>query len=168
MTPQEATSRRNDAVVLWAVGYGSASDVVRAACDALVAGVDGSELEILAGVPHRRADEEIGDVLPAVVCELGLLRYLENSEEAEVAALRILAGRAVAGELEPRELAAWTNRAYHLPITQTPDLWGEYDCLESTGRPGFTCYTTTDQLDAAVLTEACRFLRFAPEASALP
>ncbi|GAA5005769.1 hypothetical protein [Actinopolymorpha pittospori] len=70
----------------------------RAACDALVAGVDGSELEILAGAPRRRADEEIGDVLPAVVRELGLPDFPENSEEAEVAALRILATQTVAGD----------------------------------------------------------------------
>ncbi|GAA5038208.1 hypothetical protein [Actinopolymorpha pittospori] len=147
MTPQEAFSKLNDAAVLWAVGYGGAADVIRAACDALVAGIDGSELEILAGVPHRRAEEEVRDVLPAVVRELGLPDYLENGDDADVAALRVLASRTVAGELEPRELAAWTNRAYHLPVTQMlADFWGEYECLESTGRPGFTGYDTTDHL----------------------
>ncbi|MEU5788700.1 hypothetical protein ABZ754_13355 [Micromonospora purpureochromogenes] len=167
-TPREAISELHDAVVLWAVGYDSAGDVVRAACNALAAGVDGSSLAELAGVPLRQADTAVHEALPAALDELGLPYYAQDSRESEAAALKVLATRAVAGELSPRELADWTHRRFghdRLPLAEPlAALDDEYDMLGY--GPVSPSTTATAALDAEVLAEARRILHVSPGVTA--
>lgn len=50
MHSEDALSRLQDAAILWSVGSDTAADVIAAACDCLVAGVDSPTLRILAGI----------------------------------------------------------------------------------------------------------------------
>ncbi|WP_318212603.1 MULTISPECIES: hypothetical protein [unclassified Streptomyces] len=64
-TSTEATARRlRDCAALWREGELSAADVVGAACDALVAGLDGPALRILAACTRAEADYDVHDLLP--------------------------------------------------------------------------------------------------------
>lgn len=164
----EAVRELHDAVVLWAVGYGSAADVVRAACEALVAGADGSSLAMLAGVSLRQADAELRDFLPAALEDLGLPSYAENSRESEVAALKVLASRALKDDLSPRELAHWVHRTFghdRLALAEPlAALDDEYDILEyGSASPSAAA---TAALDAEVLTEARLVLNASPDVTA--
>ncbi|WP_326586100.1 hypothetical protein [Streptomyces sp. NBC_01294] len=65
MTPTEsAASALQDHASLWRVGEGCATDVVSAACDALVAGLDSPALRILAACTRAEADYDVHDRLP--------------------------------------------------------------------------------------------------------
>ncbi|WP_326593332.1 hypothetical protein [Streptomyces sp. NBC_01294] len=106
MTPTEsAASALQDHASLWRVGEGCATDVVSAACDALVAGLDSPALRILAACTRAEADYDVHDLLPPALDELGLTLLPAGSEAAEEArqrealARRMLAGRA--GALGP-------------------------------------------------------------------
>lgn len=150
VTQQEALAKLHDAVALWAVGYQSAADVVRAACDALVADADTPSLRMLAAVSIRHADEELRGALPAALTELGLPVCAGNSIEAEAAALKVLAARVLSGTLSPRELAAWAHRVIgheRLPMAeQLVVLDDEYDTYE--------LGQAVDTVDAQVIEQA--------------
>lgn len=60
---------------LWSTGELRASDVVDAACDALIAGIDTPGLRILAACTRAEADYHVQDLLPAALDELGLTFY---------------------------------------------------------------------------------------------
>ncbi|MBS2534435.1 hypothetical protein KGQ20_16815 [Catenulispora sp. NF23] len=74
MTPTKtAAVGLHDAAALWSVGHrGAAQNVVRVACDALVAGLDSPTLGILAALTANEADLEVPELLPIVLDELGL------------------------------------------------------------------------------------------------
>lgn len=61
MAPGIDLSTMRDAVALWNVDQGSAADVVRAACDLLVAGLDGPALCTLAAVSIHHAGRTCHD-----------------------------------------------------------------------------------------------------------
>jgi hypothetical protein len=151
-TPGEAISKLYDAAVLWAVGYQSGADVVRAACDALVAGADSPSLRALAGVSTRHADTGLRDILPATFEELELPYYPEGSLESEAAALQVLASRVLTDDLPPRELAAWAHHRFghtRLPAAESlADLDDEY---EGIGYGAFSNGNPDDHLDPRIL-----------------
>ncbi|MFE3558347.1 hypothetical protein ACFXKW_26325 [Streptomyces sp. NPDC059193] len=65
MTSTEAgASELQDRATLWSVGEIPASDVVSAACDALVAGLDSPGLRVLAACTRAEADYDVHDLLP--------------------------------------------------------------------------------------------------------
>ncbi|MFJ4776501.1 hypothetical protein [Streptomyces sp. NPDC088762] len=64
MTSTAAAIALQDHAALWSVGEVSASDVVNAACDALVAGLDTPGLRILAACTRAEADYDVHDLLP--------------------------------------------------------------------------------------------------------
>ncbi|MFJ9759924.1 hypothetical protein [Streptomyces sp. NPDC101149] len=68
-----------------------ASDVVYAACDALVAGLDAPGLRILAACTRAEADYDVQDLLPAALAELGLTFYPIAGKAGQEAAARALA-----------------------------------------------------------------------------
>ncbi len=70
-----------------------ASDVVNAACDALVAGLDTPGLRILAACTRAEADYDVHHLLPEALDELGLTFYPVASEAGQEAAARSLARR---------------------------------------------------------------------------
>lgn len=129
-----------------------ASDVVNAACDALVAGLDTPGLRILAACTRAEADYDIHELLPEALNELGLTFYLLASDAGQEAAARALARRMLAGELAPWEFTFRIHQRYghELPLTERlAELDDEYDVLEYGAR-------TVDQVDAEVAAEARR------------
>ncbi|MCX5613548.1 hypothetical protein OHB39_39610 [Streptomyces sp. NBC_00047] len=153
MTSTEAAaSALQDHATLWSVGEARASDVVDAACDALVAGLDTPGLRILAACTRAEADYDVHDLLPAALDELGLTFYSLASDAGQEAAARALARRMLAGELTPGEFTFRIHRRYGhgLPLTERlAELDDEYDVLEYGDR-------TVDQVDAEIRAEARR------------
>jgi hypothetical protein len=157
--PDDARTRLREATALWNVGYGTAADVVDAACDALVAGVDGPSLRMLAGVMRRHADSEVPEHVEAALVDVGLHYHQRGSRDAEEAAIRVLAARVVAGALEPEALTVWARIRYGhdaQPLAERlVELDEVYDIREQSGR-------STDEVDADVLEEAQRILQTGP------
>ncbi|MGV9457063.1 hypothetical protein [Streptomyces sp. NPDC003635] len=153
MTPAEAAAIAfQDHAALWSMGEIPASDVVKAACDALVAGLDTPGLRILAACTRAEADYDVHDLLPAALDELGLAFYPFGSKAGQEAAVRALARRMLAGELTPRDFTFRIHQqhGHELPLTERlAELDDEYDTLEDGD-------TTVDQVDAEVTTEARR------------
>lgn len=134
------------------MGEVRASDVVNAACDALVAGLDTPGLRTLAACTRAEADYDVHDLLPAALDELGLTFYPVGSEARQEAAVRALARRVLAGDLTPREFTFRIHQrhGHELPLTERlAELDDEYDILEYGDR-------TVDQVDAEVIAEARR------------
>ncbi|MFG3162257.1 hypothetical protein ACGFY8_20600 [Streptomyces sp. NPDC048232] len=154
MTSAEAAALAlQDHAALWRMGEVGAADVVSSACDALVAGLDGPALRMLAACTRREADYDVPDLLPPALDELGLTLHPAGSRAAREAGVRALAARTLAGELTPRELAFRVHQRFghDLPMTERlAELDDEYDYLEyGDGTPA--------QVDADVLAEALRF-----------
>lgn len=129
-----------------------ASDVVDAACDALVAGLDTPGLRILAACTRAEADYDVHDLLPAALAELGLTFHPVGSAAGQEAAARAFARRMLAGELTPREFTfrIHERHGHELALTERlAELDDEYDILEYGDR-------TVDQVDAEVTAEARR------------
>ncbi|MER7112700.1 hypothetical protein [Streptomyces sp. NPDC000229] len=141
-----------DHAALWSVGEIRASDVVSAACNALVAGLDTPGLRSLAACIRAEADYDVHGLLPAALDELGLTFYPVASEAGQEAAARALARHMLAGELTPREFTFRIHQRYghEVPLTERlAELDDEYDVLEYGDR-------TVDQVDAEVTAEARR------------
>ncbi|MEV0714028.1 hypothetical protein [Asanoa sp. NPDC050611] len=105
----EALSTTRDAAALWSVGDVSAAELVRCACDLLVAGFDGPNLRMLAAVPFRNADEEVPEVAEAALADISLTYYVRGSQAGQEAAVAALAARLLAGTMSPVSLAAWAH-----------------------------------------------------------
>ncbi|MHA6765314.1 hypothetical protein [Streptacidiphilus sp. PAMC 29251] len=147
-----AADALQDRAALWSIGAAQAHEVVSAACDALVAGLDSPTLGILASRTRAEADYDVPEILPAALEELGLSYYPPGSRAGEEAVVRALAGRLLAGELTPRELAARAHQhfGHRLPLAERlAELDDEYDTLEYGDR-------TPAQVDGDVTAEARR------------
>jgi len=155
VTPDGALTRMHDASALWSVGRVTAAELIRTACELLVAGFDGPNLAMLAGVHVRRADEEIGELLEPALDDVGLPHYPRGSRAGQEAAVRILASRVLAGTLAPRDLAAWAHSAVgHDGIDlaeRLVELDDSYDMLEYLG-------TTEQELHDEVVAQARRIV----------
>jgi hypothetical protein len=142
-----------DVVALWQVGWRSAEDVVRAACDLLVAGVDGPAMSRLAAASVRTADDEVPVLLEEAMTEIGLEHHDLGSDGALEAGVRAMAALTLSDELSPRELARWAHRSCgHERLALAEELVmldDVYDCLE------FTAETEAD-VDEQVMAEARR------------
>ncbi len=163
MTSTEAAAREfQDRAILWSAGEIRAPDVVAAACDALVAGLDSPALRILAACTRAEADYDVPDLLPPALDELGLTSYPLGSTAGREAAVRALAARMLADELTPSELTFRIHRRFGhtLPLAaRLAELDDEYGILEYGDR-------TPAQIDADVTAEALRlaeYPRFPPE-----
>ncbi|MER5482236.1 hypothetical protein ABT024_03335, partial [Streptomyces sp. NPDC002812] len=103
MTPTEAAAiALQDQVALWSVGEASAIDVVGAACDALVAGLDTPGLRVLAACTRAEADYDVHDLLPAALHELGLTFYPRDGAAGRAGAVPTRAPRKLAGAVTHR------------------------------------------------------------------
>ncbi|MGX1899610.1 hypothetical protein ACWIHQ_40070 [Streptomyces anulatus] len=153
MTSTEAAaSALQDHAALWSVGDVRASDVVGAACDALVAGLDSPGLRILAACTRAEADYDVHELLPQALEELGLTFYPVASDASNEAAVRARARRMLAGELSPREFTFRIHQrhGHELALTEPlAELDDEYDTLEYGDK-------TAAQIDAEVTAEARR------------
>ncbi|MER5916434.1 hypothetical protein ABT124_40110 [Streptomyces sp. NPDC001982] len=149
---EPAARELQDRAVLWSMGEIRATDIVAAACDALVAGLDTPALRILAACTRAEADYDVPDLLPPALDELGLTFYEVDSVARQEAAARALAARMLAGELTPRELAFRIHQRFghELPLAERlAELDDEYDILEYGDR-------TSAQVDADGTDEALR------------
>lgn len=162
---EAAASELQDRATLWNVGEIPASDVVSAACDALVAGLDSPGLRVLAACTRAEADYDVHDLLPGALDELGLILHPAASEAGQEAAARALARRMLAGELKPWELTFRINQRYghELPLTaRLAELDDEYGFLEFGGDQAVA------QIDAEVTVEARRLAAVRPSVPAEP
>ncbi|MFG1841217.1 hypothetical protein ACGFH8_22675 [Micromonospora sp. NPDC049175] len=153
MHNEDALTRLQDAATLWSIGQGTAAEVIGAACDCLVAGVDSPSLCILAGVSSTATEQDLLQWLEPTLAELGLSFYRRGSEELENAAVRIMATKLLVGALSPRELARWTHSVIGhdgTPLAEELVMLDDvYDTLEY-------CEETEAEVDARVLAEARR------------
>ena len=148
-----ALAAMRDVVVFWNVGERSVVDIVYAACDLLVAGIDGPALRELAAVSVDEIEYELGDPLSAALDELGLSFPPRYSDAAECEALSAMAARALAGTITPAVLADWAHTTFshygagrHLSF-----LCDDYTLLDYNGN-------TTEDVDAEVMAEARRIV----------
>ncbi|MER6564028.1 hypothetical protein ABT300_41175 [Streptomyces sp. NPDC001027] len=149
---EPAARQLQDRAVLWRMGEICATDVVAAACDALVAGLDSPALRILAACTRAEADYDVPDLLPPALDELGLTFHPADSVAGQEAAARALVARMLAGELTPRQLAFRIHGRFghELPmVAAIANLDDDYDVSEYGGR-------TEAQIDAEVTAEAHR------------
>lgn len=164
MLRDDALARFQDAAILWSVGSGTAVEVIEAACDCLVAGVDSPTLRILAGISPARGSEsgELRRWLEDALAELALTYYREGSRQGEDEALRIMARRLLAQVITPRDLTSW---AYRFITWDGTPMAVELINLEITHHIFYADYeehdytsTAADDLDAAVIAEAHRLV----------
>ena len=136
----------------WSASAVRGATVVAAACDALVAGLDGPSLRRLAACFQQEAEYDVPEILPAALDELGLVHYPPGSRAGEEAAVRALSYQHLVGTLTARELAFEIHRRFGhgAPLCERlAELDDEYDMLEYAGR-------TAEQVDADVSAEAHR------------
>lgn len=104
-----------DAVALWQAGGANAAGIIHAACDLLVAGVDGPAVGMLAAVSIKsvRVDSyEIEELLESVMSELDLPYHPRETAAAQESALRIMATRTLEGLMSPRDLTTWAHMTF--------------------------------------------------------
>ncbi|WP_435233155.1 hypothetical protein [Micromonospora aurantiaca (nom. illeg.)] len=158
MPVDDPLTRLQDATALWSIRQGTAAEVIEAACDCLVAGVDSPSLRILAGVSPSADSQELIQWLEPTLDELGLTYFPEGGQEGEDAAVRVMATRLLAGALSPRELARWAHSVIGhdgAPLAEELVLLDDdYDTLEYGEE-------TEADIDARVLAEARRLTRAA-------
>ncbi|MFF1907680.1 GNAT family N-acetyltransferase [Kitasatospora sp. NPDC058218] len=147
-----AAVRLQDRALLRSIGELRAREVVEAACEALVAGLDTPALRMLAACTYGEAEACVADLLPPALAELGLVFHPLDSRSGEAAGLVALAGRLLTGELTPRELADAVHRRYghESEAAETlAQLDDDYGVLEYIHR-------TEGEVDAEVWAEARR------------
>ncbi|RNI03695.1 hypothetical protein EEZ25_09730 [Micromonospora aurantiaca] len=153
MPVEDPLTRLQDATALWSIRQCTAAEVIEAACDCLVAGVDSPSLRILAGVSPAAGSQELIQWLEPTLDEVGLTYLPQCSQVGEDAAVRVMASRLLAGALTPRELARWAHSVIGHDGTPLAEelvlLDDDYDTLE------FGEETGAD-IDARVLAEARR------------
>lgn len=150
-----------DNALLWSLGFVSAADVVRSACDVLVAGQGGMAMAMLAGVHLRWADQEAPELMPDALAEVGLPFFPRGSEAGRAAGLAAMAARVLAGVLKPRELTAWAHGVIGhegcelgQPLVALDDQYHlAYAVAEDYGHQ-----VNTADLDADVIAEARRLI----------
>lgn len=160
MGQREAAMELSDAAALWSVGYLSAAGVVRTACDALVAGLDGAALGMLAAAPYTSADDEVPALLEPALNELGFAFHPWSSPSGLAAAVVAMSRRTLAGRVTPRELTSWAHRRvghHQLPLAERlVDLDDVYGCIDYGDQ-------TVEEIDTDVLAEARRIVEGAQD-----
>jgi len=112
MNGVEAVESLRREAALWLVSERGLEAVVRAACDALVAGLDGESLAALTGVSVHASELEADadELIHAALAEQGRPLPERNSAAAQEIALAVMAPEAVQSRWVPRELASWAHR----------------------------------------------------------
>ncbi|MFB7617254.1 hypothetical protein [Kitasatospora sp. NPDC056181] len=150
---ESAAHELQDHAVLWSIGEIRSHDVVTAACDALVAGLDSPALRALAGCTRAEADYDVPGILPSALGELGLTFHPVGSTAGREAAARALASLLLAGRLTPPELAFQIHQRFghELPLAERlAELDDEYGMLDFGGG------RAPSEVDDEVVAEAHR------------
>ncbi|SEQ00789.1 hypothetical protein [Lentzea albida] len=128
-----------DVVASWHADEITDGDVVQAAGELVVAGVDGPAVSTLAGASLQHAQEEMPPLLGDALGELGLEHHEHGTEGGRTEALRLMARRTLAEEMSPRELARWVRRKLGSSLPEAEKLAymdGAYRTLDY--RPGLS------------------------------
>jgi hypothetical protein len=153
--PTGVLTKMRDSAALWSVGYGTAAEVVEAACDLLVAGYDGPALRMLAAVSPRHADEDVPELLEAALRDVDLTHYEKDSRAGQEAAVRALATRVLVGSMSPMGLAVWAHGRFgHGTLGLAERLVELDDAYDSVG---YTEMTEHD-VNTEVVAEARRIV----------
>ncbi|MFD7449472.1 GNAT family N-acetyltransferase [Kitasatospora sp. NPDC059827] len=152
VTVDPAVERLRDAAVLWSAGELTALEVVDAACDALVAGLDGEAVTALAACPNGEASALVPDLLPPALAEYGLLCHPPGGMLGKQTVLRVLAARMLAGEYGPQDLARRVHERFGHDFEPAEALALLDDSYDTLGYHGLT----REQLDEDVRAEARR------------
>ncbi|WP_433572793.1 hypothetical protein [Streptomyces sp. CA-251247] len=130
---EAALGELQDRATLWSVGEIPAGDVIDAACDALVAGLDSPGLRVLAACTRAEAGYAVHDLLPTALDELAVVFHPVAGEARDEAAVRALARRMLSGQLTPWELTFRLHQRYghELPLAERLiELDDEYAVIE--------------------------------------
>ncbi len=151
----EVLTRMHEAATFWSVGHVTAAELIDVACDLLVAGFDGLNLAMLAGVLVRHADEEVPELLEAALKDVGLTYHPRGSHAGQEAAVRVMASRALTGRLPALDLVAWAHSTIghdRLALAERlVELDDVYDTLEYTDM-------TEQDVNDEILAEARRIV----------
>ncbi|SFD72677.1 hypothetical protein SAMN04487819_102339 [Actinopolyspora alba] len=160
-SPETAARELQENAALWSMREVHAEELVRVACDALVAGLDSPTLRVLAACTRAEAAERVPALLPVALDELGLVFHPLDSEAGWVAAARILAQRVLAGELTVREFAWRIHLAHGHELELTELVAGLDDQYTTVGYD----VSTPDEawIDAEVIAEARRIAAYPHE-----
>jgi len=145
-----------DAVALWEVRMTFGPDeVIAAATDALVAGVDSPTLREVAGASARDDYWTLRPLVEGALEELSIPLPAPGSDEIQVAATRVMAKRVINGRLTPSEFARWAHATIgHEGAHQLQPLVDLDDAYDVTGYTG----DTPSDLDEAARSMALSLL----------
>ena len=152
-----ATALLADAVSLWRLSPGTADDVVDAAVQCLVAGVDSPTLRELAGASSRESQFVLEPLIEDTLHELGI----EDASAVDVqrGAMAAVLRRFKRNELSAREVVRWAHTTIgHEGDARCQvfvDLDDRYDTVDYAGH-------STDDLDRWTAEEADAFLEGRP------
>lgn len=121
-----------DTVALWELrATSSPEEVITAATDALVAGVDSTTLRVLAGASPKDDYWTLHPLIEDTFVELGIPLPAPGTDELQVAATRAMAKRVVNGVLTASEFTRWAHTtighegAIELqPLVELDNAWG--------------------------------------------
>ncbi|WP_298457627.1 hypothetical protein [uncultured Cellulomonas sp.] len=152
-----STSLLADAVSIWRLVPETVGDVIDAATQCLVDGVDSPTLRELAGASPKESWSVLEGLVEATMEELGIAELLVADRQD--AALRAMARRFRAQRVTAREFANWVEN--HIGIEGTPDagvfieLSDMYDEADYTG-------VTFEEFEREVTEEADALLSGSP------
>ncbi|MET9232530.1 hypothetical protein [Lentzea sp. NPDC003310] len=142
-----------DLVAAWHVNDATHADIVLAACELVVAGIDGPAVSALAGASLRHAWEEVPPLMEDALRELGLDHFEHGSDGGRVEGLRSMVRRALAGGTTPREFAHRVHQRFSHDLPEAEELAELHDCYETLE---YYADLTAADLDAQVLAEMRR------------
>lgn len=152
VTEGAAAEALYDAVALWEVrsAFG-ADEVISAAVDALVVGVDSPSLRELAGLSAQDSYWTLRPLVEGTLEQLSISYPGPGSDDVQIAAARVMCKRLLGGGLTARDFATWAHRTIGhegadrlQPLVELDDA---YDVREYIG-------DTIKDLESAVQREA--------------
>jgi hypothetical protein len=146
-----------DAIALWRFNPdGRGQEIVDAAVDALVGGVDSPTLRELAGVPGNEPRSVLDELVDTTTAELGINSLPDPTGST---AFRVMAHQAIAGRITARELTFWAYRyigpeaeEFAQPFVHLSWLYEDVEIQK----------WSIDDVDRAVIAEAQAYLAGEP------
>lgn len=145
-----------DAIALWSFNPdGRGQEIIDAAVDALVGGVDSPTLRELAGVPGNESRSVLAELVAQTSAELGI-GY--SPDPTGSIAFRVMARRTIAGRLDPGALTFWATKYIGPDTKEFAQPFVHLGWLYEEELLNFT----TEDIDRAVISEAEAFLAGEP------
>lgn len=107
----EPLKQLHHAATLWAAEVAGPDHLIRAAAEAVAAGLGGIGLARLAGAPSGTIDWNFSDLVREALGEVALDLDDPRSEAARLSALRLLCRQILESGRPAREVARWAHRA---------------------------------------------------------